>query len=87
MWGVGTNATRLLTTTRLAEANIAYFVDSNSKYHGKSVAGHRVESPDALRKGNEPVLVLSRVFQQEISEQVRALVGNDREILTLYTLG
>jgi SAM-dependent methyltransferase len=86
VWGVGTNATRLLTTTRLAEANIAYFVDSNSKYHGKSVAGHRVESPDVLRQGNEPVLILSRVFQQEISEQVRALVGSDREILTLYRL-
>jgi len=86
VWGVGTNATRLLSTTRLAEANIAYFVDSNSKYHGKSVAGHPVESPDALRKGNEPVLVLSRVFQQEISEQARALVGGDREILTLYRL-
>ena len=86
VWGVGTNATRLLTTTRLAEANIAYFVDSNSKYHGKSVGGHRVEPPDALRKGSEPVLVLSRVFQHEISEQVRALVGGDREILTLYRL-
>jgi len=86
VWGVGTNATRLLTTTRLANANITCFVDSNSKYHGKSVAGRRVESPDVLRSGSEPVLVLSRVFQQEISEQVRALSGPDREILTLYRL-
>ena len=39
VWGVGTNATRLLATTRLADANIAYFVDSNSKYHGKSPRG------------------------------------------------
>jgi SAM-dependent methyltransferase len=86
IWGVGTNATRLLTTTRLAEVDIAYFVDSNSKYHGKTLAGHNVKSPEELRNGRDPILILSRVFQQEISEQIRALAGPDREILTLYRL-
>ena len=86
IWGVGTNATRLLTTTRLGDANISFFVDSNSKYHGKSLAGRRVESPEALKHGDEPVLILSRVFQQEISDQVTALAGPDREVVTLYRL-
>jgi SAM-dependent methyltransferase len=84
VWGVGTNASRLLTTTRLAEAKIAFFVDSNSKYHGKILAGRPIESPDKLRIGREPILILSRAFQREISDQVRALSGPDREILTLY---
>ena len=86
VWGVGTNATRLLATTRLADANIAYFVDSNSKYQGKQLAGRRVEPPQALKADNDPILILSRVFQQEISDQVRDLAGPDREILTLYRL-
>jgi len=86
VWGVGTNATRLLKTTRLADANIRFFVDSNSKYHGKPLAGRQVMPPEILKSGDEPILILSRVFQQEISEQIRALSNPDREILTLYSL-
>jgi len=75
-----------LKTTRLADANIRFFVDSNSKYHGKPLAGRQVMPPEILKSGDEPILILSRVFQQEISEQIRALSNPDREILTLYSL-
>jgi SAM-dependent methyltransferase len=86
VWGVGTNATRLLTTTRLVDANIVCFIDSNSKYHGKMLTGRSIEPPNVLRSRPEPVLILSRVFQKEIADQVRSLVGPDREILTLYDI-
>jgi 2-polyprenyl-3-methyl-5-hydroxy-6-metoxy-1,4-benzoquinol methylase len=85
VWGVGTNATRLLETTRLGEANIEAFVDSNTKYHGKRLANRPVVSPDALLGRTEPILILSRVFQREIAEQIRSSLGGNREILTLYT--
>jgi 2-polyprenyl-3-methyl-5-hydroxy-6-metoxy-1,4-benzoquinol methylase len=84
VWGVGTNASRLLTTTRLGEANIEAFVDSNVKYHGKRLAERPVISPDALVGRPEPILILSRVFQREIADQIRKSLGPDREILTLY---
>ena len=84
VWGVGTNATRLLETTRLREANIRFFVDSNSRYHGKELAGRRVLPPAALASEADPILILSRVFQTEISEQIRTQVDPHRKILTLY---
>jgi SAM-dependent methyltransferase len=84
IWGVGTNATRLLRTTRLAKARIAAFVDSNSKYQGKSIAGRPIIAPSALRVSDEPILVVSRVFQNEIVAQIRQDLGDDKEIVTLY---
>jgi hypothetical protein len=86
VWGVGTNATRLLTTTRLAEANITVFVDSNTKYHGKTVAGRPIVAPAALRDRIEPILIVSRVFQTEIARQIHEMLGEHRRLLTLYDI-
>jgi SAM-dependent methyltransferase len=85
-WGVGTNATRLLTTTRLGEANIRAFVDSNTKYHGKELAGRPIISPDELSDRTEAILIISRVFQNEIAQQIRGTLHLDQEILTLYAI-
>jgi 2-polyprenyl-3-methyl-5-hydroxy-6-metoxy-1,4-benzoquinol methylase len=84
VWGVGTNTTRLLATTRLGQANIQAFVDSNTKFHGKRLHGRPIISPTELLKLEGPILIVSRVFQSEISQQIRELLGTDREILTLY---
>ena len=86
VWGVGTNATRLLSTSRLGEANITAFVDSNTKYHGKTVAGRPIVAPTALHDRREPILILSRVFQTEIARQILDSLGPDREIMTLYEI-
>jgi hypothetical protein len=84
VWGVGTNATRLLTKTRLAQANIQAFVDSNTKYHGKTLASRPIVAPSALAGRTETILILSRVFQTEIAQQIRDSFGDDREVMTLY---
>jgi len=84
VWGAGTNATRLLKTTRLSELRIAGFVDSNTKYHGKTLANRPIVSPEHLRGTNEPILIVSRVFQSEITRQIVDTLGLDREVLTLY---
>lgn len=86
VWGTGTNAARLLTTTRLAEANITAFVDSNSKYHGKTLAGRPIVPPGSLSRNGEPIVVLSRVFQDEISRQVRETFAGERDVITLYEI-
>ena len=86
VWGVGTNATRLLDTSRLADANITAFVDSNAKYHGKSIAGRPILPPSALQDRNEPILIVSRVFQSEITRQIRETLGSERSIITLYEI-
>jgi len=86
VWGTGTNAARLLTTTRLAQANITAFVDSNSKYHGKTLAGRPIVSPGSLPRKGEPFVVLSRVFQDEITRQIRETFADERKVITLYEI-
>lgn len=83
VWGVGTHTSRLLATSRLAEANIAAFIESNARYHGKTLHGRPILSPDALPGRAEPVLISSRVFQHEIAAQIQAL-GCTNELILLY---
>jgi SAM-dependent methyltransferase len=84
MWGVGTNATRLLSTTRLGEANIVAFFDSNPKVQGKDLMGVSIRPPGDLHEMPYPVLIASRVFQDEIERQIREDLGCPNRIIRLY---
>ena len=86
VWGVGTHTSRLMATSRLAEADIAGFIESNSRYHGKSLHGRPIMPPQALRERPEPVLISSRVFQREIAEQIRNDLGCHNELILLYNV-
>jgi SAM-dependent methyltransferase len=84
LWGVGTNATRLLSTTRLGEANIVAFFDSNPKVQGKELLGVTIRPPAELRQMPYPVLIASRVFQDEIERQIREDLHCPNRIIRLY---
>jgi SAM-dependent methyltransferase len=84
LWGVGTNATRLLSTTRLGEANIVAFFDSNPKVQGKELLGVTIRPPAELREMPYPVLIASRVFQDEIERQIREDLHCPNRIICLY---
>jgi SAM-dependent methyltransferase len=84
VWGVGTHTSRLMATSRLAEADIVAFIESNSRYHGKTLHGRPIVAPEALRERPEPVLISSRVFQQEIADQIRTGLGCPNELILLY---
>jgi SAM-dependent methyltransferase len=84
VWGVGTHTTRLMATSRLVDANIVAFIESNARYHGKTLLGRPIISPDALKEHPEPVLISSRVFQHEIAAQIRNAMGSSNELLLLY---
>jgi SAM-dependent methyltransferase len=86
VWGVGTHTSRLMATSRLAEADIAGFIESNSRYHGKSLHGRPIMPPQALKEHPEPVLISSRVFQKEIAEQIRNDLGCTNELILLYNV-
>ena len=81
VWGVGTHTSRLLATSRLAEASIVGFIESNAKYHGKVLDGRPILAPDVLRTRSEPVLISSRVFQREIADQIRNDLGCSNELV------
>jgi hypothetical protein len=86
VWGVGTHTSRLMATSRLAEADIVAFIESNARYHGKTMHGRPILAPEALQAHPEPVLISSRVFQQEIADQIRNGLGCPNELITLYNV-
>jgi len=75
-----------MATSRLAEADIAAFIESNSRYHGKTLQGRPILAPEALRDRREPVLISSRAFQHEIAEQIRSGLGCGNELILLYNV-
>jgi hypothetical protein len=86
VWGIGTHTSRLMATSRLAEADIVAFIESNSRYHGKTLHGRPILAPGALRDHHEPVLISSRVFEKEIAEQIRHDLGCANELILLYNV-
>ena len=84
VWGVGTHTTRLMATSRLADANIVAFVESNARYHGKTLHDRPIIAPEELKRHAEPVLVSSRVFQHEIAAQIRDDLKCANELILLY---
>ena len=86
VWGVGTHTSRLMATSRLADADIAAFIESNARYHGKTLHGRPILPPSALKERTEPVLISSRVFQQEIADQIRNDLGCGNELILLYNV-
>jgi len=84
VWGVGTHTSRLMATSRLAEANIVAFIESNARYQGKTLHGRPILAPEALAGRSEAVLVSSRVFQHEIAAQIREQLRCTNELILLY---
>ncbi len=86
VWGVGTHTLRLLATSRLAEAKVVAFVDSNPRYQGKELRGVPILAPADLRSRSEPILISSRVFQVAIERQIRDVLQLKNELYLLYDI-
>ena len=86
VWGTGAHTLRLLATSRLKEAIITAFVDSNPIYQGEELNGVRIIAPTDLRGHTEPILISSRPFQEEIASEVRVRLKLDNKLIRLYNL-
>jgi SAM-dependent methyltransferase len=84
VWGTGTHTQRLLAIGAFKNLQIAAFVDSNPKYHGRDLHGIPVVSPSSLAGRKEPILISTRGFQAEIQNQIRRQLKLDNEIILLY---
>lgn len=84
VWGVGTHTQRLLATSRLINAKIVAYVDSNPNYQGKLLNGIPIINPQRLIDMSEPILVSSRIFQNEIVHQIRSELKLKNKVYTLY---
>ena len=83
VWGVGTLARRLLATSRLKEADIRAFIDSNPRYHGKDINGIPILPPEEVLGRPEAILICSLVFSREIETQIRETLHCANRVLRL----
>ena len=84
IWGTGTQTLRLLASSRIREAKIIAFVDSNPKYHGKILNGITIFSPESLKNMTESILISSRIYQNDIEHHIRNVLQLSNEIIKLY---
>jgi SAM-dependent methyltransferase len=84
IWGTGTQTLRLLASSRIREARIIAFVDSNPKFHGKTLNGITIIPPESLNSMTESILISSRAYQNEIEQQIRNVLQLSNEIIKLY---
>lgn len=86
VWGTGAHTLRLLATSRLGGVKIRAFVDSNPRYQGKKLNGVPIVAPQAIKDWSEPILISSRVYQEEIALQITEDLKLKNPIIRLYDL-
>lgn len=84
VWGTGTHTLRLLATGHLGRAHIRAFVDSNPNYSGKQLHGAPIVSPQDIKQWSDPILISSRVYQEDIASQITGALQLRNEIIRLY---
>lgn len=84
IWGTGSLTLRLLAGSRLAEAKITAFVDSDLHYQGKVLNGIPIISPYDLKNSDALILIASRAYQEEISNEIRDELNIYNELKTLF---
>jgi len=86
IWGTGALALRLLACSRLSEAKITAFVDSNPHYQGKDLNGIQIIAPVDLKKYDEAILIATRAYQAEIVHIIRNELRLRNELITIFNV-
>jgi len=84
VWGAGTHTLRLLLTSELSKANILAILDSNSRYHGKSIHGFPIMSPKEFDNTGAAILISSHTAENEIKRHILERLGWTNELVCLY---
>jgi hypothetical protein len=84
VWGTGTHTLRLLRTSRLPEANIVAFIDSNANYQGKNLAGRPVISPAEFAGNTAEILISSQVAEETILTTITTNLRLPNRVHRLY---
>ncbi len=82
-WGVGSTTLRLLASTDLRKAKIKFFVDNNPKTHSSDLLGKKVYSADEIKGHKDPIVVFSKIYKNEIENQIRKELKLENEIIFL----
>ena len=84
VWGAGTHTLRLMLTSELSKANILAILDSNSRYHGKSIHGFPIMSPQEFDNTGATILISSQTAEKEIKRHILERLGWTNELVCLY---
>ena len=87
VWGTGTHTLRLLKTSRLGEANILKFIDSNMHYQEKKLEGRTICSPEKFRDKKTEILISSHVSEKSIYETITQKLRWPNRVHRLYADG
>lgn len=83
VWGVGSLASRLLTSTNLKNAKIEAFIDNNPSLQGKVIAGGRIISPKELKDKKATILITSYIHREAIKKDLIERYNHEGKIITL----
>jgi len=82
IWGVGSYTKQLLANTPLANCNLIYLVDGDSKKWGSMVCGMEIKDPRALGNFKGKILISSALYAEAIKKQIFEMgLNNEFEIL------
>jgi FlaA1/EpsC-like NDP-sugar epimerase len=80
IWGAGQTTLTLLANAPLGGAKVLAIADSNPRYHGRTLGGIPVISPEQLRRFQVPIVIGSLISQAPILRRIRELGLPNRTI-------
>lgn len=67
----------------LDDISVQAIIDSNKNYHGKTIFGLKVTSPEeVLNMDKLPIIIFSQIAQKSIKAQIAGMCDN--EVVELY---
>ena len=84
VWGTGQLTSKLLAKTRLAQADIVSFIDSNPIHHGEVWMGKPVVAPESFVDSTAALLIATTIHQDDIVAAIGRL-GLPNELVLLRT--
>jgi SAM-dependent methyltransferase len=85
VWGVGTHTLRLLKTSRLGDANIIAFIDSNVNYQHKRLNGIPVVAPGEFADRSIHIMISSQVSEDDIYRTITDRLRWTNPVHRLYS--
>jgi len=82
VWGAGGHTQRMMQWSDMGKSDIVAFVESNTDYHGGTLAGKPIIGPAEIDQPY-PIIVSSLMYQDAIVAQVKNM-GLKNQVVTLY---
>ena len=83
LWGAGTHTAMLYQLGLLNDIRVQAIIDSNRNYHGKTIFGLKVISPEEMLSMEKlPIIISSQLAQESIKKQIVEICDN--EVVELY---